>query len=114
MPNAAASRKVEEIKPLTMASTTPRIMPPTIAPRNNADAAEYGCNEGFNARNHAHKRVNGVIVNAYSTPPAAASAEPRAKVAEITRSILMPISLAASVSNETARMALPILVYCTI
>ena len=44
---------------------------------------------------------------------AAASAEPSANVNEITTSILMPTSEAAVGLNETARIALPILVFIT-
>ena len=40
----------------------------------------------------------------------AASAEPMAKVTEIVRLTLMPMSCAAPLSSEQARMALPILV----
>ncbi|MPM81343.1 hypothetical protein SDC9_128395 [bioreactor metagenome] len=42
-----------------------------------------------------------------------ASALPIANVNEIVRLILMPMSCAASVSSETARIALPILVFWT-
>ena len=41
----------------------------------------------------------------------AASAEPMAKVMEMVRLTLMPMSWAAALSSETARMALPILVF---
>ncbi len=47
---------------------------------------------------------------AYSTPARPAKAAPRAKVNEITRSTLMPISRAVGLSTADARMALPILV----
>jgi hypothetical protein len=47
---------------------------------------------------------------AYSTPPSPARAAPTAKVNEITWSTLMPISRAAGLSKEAARIALPILV----
>ena len=40
----------------------------------------------------------------------AASAEPMAKVTEIVRLTLMPMSCAAPLSSEQARMALPIFV----
>ena len=43
----------------------------------------------------------------------AAKAEPKAKVVEITRSMLMPIKRAASASKDTARIALPALVLLT-
>ena len=46
-----------------------------------------------------------------STPAAAASAEPRTKVNEMMRSVEMPISVAASRLNETARIALPVRVF---
>ena len=42
-----------------------------------------------------------------------ASAEPTAKVKEMVLLTLMPISRAASISSETARMALPSLVFWT-
>ena len=42
-----------------------------------------------------------------------ASAEPMAKVKEIVRFRLMPMSWAAPISSETARMALPSLVFWT-
>ena len=43
-------------------------------------------------------------------PPAPASAEPSAKVSMMIRSVLIPISLAASRLNDTARIALPVFV----
>ena len=49
----------------------------------------------------------------YSTAATAARAEPMAKVREMVIFTLMPISFAASLSSETARMALPILVFFT-
>ena len=42
-----------------------------------------------------------------------ASAEPMANVKVIVLLMSMPISCAAPVSSDTARMALPILVFCT-
>ena len=45
-----------------------------------------------------------------STPAMAARAEPMAKVMEMVRSTSMPMSWAAALSSEQARMALPILV----
>ena len=48
-----------------------------------------------------------------STPATAASAEPIAKVTEMVRFTLMPISCAAPRSSETARMAFPIFVRLT-
>ena len=42
-----------------------------------------------------------------------ASAEPTAKVNEIVELTLMPMRRAAPMSSETARMALPSLVFCT-
>ena len=42
------------------------------------------------------------------TPPAAANAEPRKNVNEITRSMLIPIISAASRSNDVARIAFPV------
>ncbi|OLE17330.1 MAG: hypothetical protein AUG88_07205 [Actinobacteria bacterium 13_1_20CM_4_68_12] len=42
------------------------------------------------------------------TPPAAASADPRKNVKEITRSMLIPIISAASRSNDVARIAFPV------
>ncbi len=50
---------------------------------------------------------------AYRMPPAAASAEPSAKVKEITRSLLMPTSEAATGLNDSARMAVPVRVCST-
>ena len=44
-----------------------------------------------------------------STPATAASAEPMAKVSEMVRFTFMPISWAAPLSSEQARMALPVL-----
>ena len=41
-------------------------------------------------------------------PPAAARAEPRKNVNEMTRSMLMPIISAASRSNDVARIAFPV------
>ena len=41
-------------------------------------------------------------------PAAAASADPRKNVNEITRSMLIPIISAASRSNDVARIALPV------
>jgi hypothetical protein len=46
----------------------------------------------------------------YSTPAMAASAAPMAKVMEMVRLMLMPMSWAAPRSSDTARMALPIFV----
>ena len=48
-----------------------------------------------------------------STPAMAARPEPMAKVMEIVELTLMPISWAAPLSSEQARMALPILVLPT-
>ena len=45
-----------------------------------------------------------------STPATAARAEPMAKVMEMVEFTLMPMSWAAPLSSDTARMALPILV----
>ena len=45
-----------------------------------------------------------------SAPATAAKAEPMAKVREMVRLTLMPMSWAAPLSSEQARMALPILV----
>ena len=45
-----------------------------------------------------------------STPATAARAEPMANVIEMMRFALMPMSCAASVSYDAARIALPILV----
>ena len=51
------------------------------------------------------------VVKEHSSPPAtAASAEPMAKVSEMVALTLMPISCAAPLSSEQARMALPSLV----
>jgi hypothetical protein len=47
------------------------------------------------------------------TPAAPARAEPSTKVKTITRSMLMPIIAAASRSNDTARIALPVRVRLT-
>ena len=46
----------------------------------------------------------------YSTPAMAARAEPMAKVIEMVEFTLMPMSWAAPLSSDTARMALPSLV----
>ena len=46
-----------------------------------------------------------------STPAAAASAEPRAKVIEMIQSVEMPMRRDASRLNETARIALPVRVF---
>ena len=46
-------------------------------------------------------------------PAAAANAEPRPNVKEMTTSVLMPISDAASGLNASARIAMPILVFST-
>ena len=46
-------------------------------------------------------------------PPAAASAEPSAKVKEMTRSLLMPTSDAAVGLKDSARMAVPMRVFST-
>ncbi len=48
------------------------------------------------------------------TPAAPPRAEPMAKVMVTILLILMPIKLAVSLSWATARMALPIFVFCTI
>ena len=48
-----------------------------------------------------------------STPAIAASPEPMANVMEIVASTLMPMSRAASLSSEQARIALPIFVFPT-
>ena len=53
------------------------------------------------------------IASATITPPAAASAEPSAKVNAMTKSVLMPISFATDRLYDVARIALPILVRCT-
>ena len=45
-----------------------------------------------------------------NTPPAAASADPSAKVKLMTTLVLMPISFAELRLKETARMAVPIFV----
>ena len=45
--------------------------------------------------------------------PMPARAEPTAKVKEMVLFRLMPISCAAPMSSDTARMALPSLVFCT-
>ena len=45
------------------------------------------------------------------TPAAAASAEPRAKVTAMIQSVEIPISFAASRLKDTARIALPVLVF---
>ena len=47
----------------------------------------------------------------YRSAPTAASKEPMKKVKEIVESTLIPISLDASVSFETARIAMPIFVW---
>ena len=47
---------------------------------------------------------------ATSTPAAAASAEPSAKVKAMIRSVLMPINFAEFRLKDTARMARPVLV----
>ena len=46
-------------------------------------------------------------------PPAAAIAEPSAKVKEMMKSMLMPTSEAALGLSETARIAVPIFVFMT-
>ena len=46
-----------------------------------------------------------------STPAAAASAEPSAKVIAMIRSVEIPMSRAASRLNDTARIALPVRVF---
>ena len=48
------------------------------------------------------------------TPAAPASDDPRAKVKLIVLLTLIPINSAASLSTDTARIALPILVFLTI
>ena len=64
--------------------------------------------------------ISGSIFGLYCavrTPPAAASADPSAKVNAMTKSVLIPISFAELMLNETARIALPTLVlkmmYCS-
>ena len=53
------------------------------------------------------------MASATITPPTAASAEPSANVNAMTRSVLMPISLATARLYDVARIALPIRVRCT-
>ena len=53
--------------------------------------------------------IREVLKEHSSTPAMAARAEPMAKVAEMVELTLMPMSWAAPLSSEQARMALPIL-----
>ena len=57
--------------------------------------------------------ISEVLNEQSSTPAMAASAEPMAKVAEMVALTLMPMSCAAALSSEQARMALPILLLLT-
>ena len=57
--------------------------------------------------------MSDVLNEQSSTPAMAASAEPMAKVAEMVALTLMPMSCAAALSSEQARMALPILLLLT-
>ena len=57
--------------------------------------------------------MSDVLNEQSSTPAMAASAEPMANVAEMVALTLMPMSWAAALSSEQARMALPILLLLT-
>ena len=64
------------------------------------------------ARKPAFQRTTPYCI-AKSTPPAAPSAGPRTNTIAITRSISMPMRLAASLSSAVARTASPNVVWLT-
>ena len=83
--------------------------PPITAPGMLPIPPEHGGHEGLEPGQEPHQRVDLRVRRARpAPPPAAASALPSAKVKVMIRSVGIPIRLAASRLNETARIARPI------
>ena len=97
----------------TKHSAMPMAKPPTIAPGIEPMPPRTAATKAFRPSMEPMVGVACAYWQQYSTEPIPASAEPMAKVKEMVAFTLMPISWAAPVSSETARMALPTLVFCT-
>src|SRR4030095_3984386 len=108
--NATASLYVGERYPTTIVSVIPISRPPSTAPGilpiPPSTAATISLRP---TRIPIRGSIRGILI-ATSTPAAAASAEPSAKVKAIIRSVFIPISLADWRLNETARIARPVFV----
>ena len=94
-------------------SNSPRSNPPSAAPGTLPMPPSTAAVNALRPGKNPMKKCTCRYINAYSTPAAPASAAPTAKVIMITRSTLIPISAATSLSSDTARMAFPILVRMT-
>lgn len=112
MTNAMASRyPVSAGKKATIStSENPRIKPPRTAPLTLPMPPITAAIKHFKPGTTPMRgNTDGYFMH-HKIAPTAASAEPMAKVEEITPLILIPMSLAVSQSTATARMAIPILV----
>ena len=108
--NTTASDICVEMYALAMISITPSSSPPSRAPGIEPIPPNTAA---VNALMPGMEPVVGTSVGyaeQSSTPATAARPEPMANVMEIVASTLIPMSRAASLSSEQARIALPILV----
>jgi len=113
MINAAASRNVEDKNPLTNASMTPSSTPPTMAPGMTPIPPRTAATNALSPGYDSHQRVNGVVVD--SDQNSRSSGQTRADGKSNGND---PVHVdshepGASVSKETARIALPTFVWLT-
>ncbi len=86
------------------------MMPPAKAPETLPMPPSASATSALRLKTKPANGLNGKVV-ATATPAAAASAMPMAKAMALTRCGLMPISVAAVMSSEAARTALPTSVF---
>ena len=98
-----------EIYALPRISITPKSMPPIIAPGIEPIPPKTAAVNAFMPGIEPVVGINTGYAEQSRTPAIAAKALPIAKVIEMVRLVFMPISKAASLSSDTARIALPIL-----
>ena len=102
-----------EMYALAMASMMPRSRPPRNAPGMEPMPPNTAAVKALMPGMEPVVGMSDVLNEQSSTPAMAASAEPMANVAEMVALTLMPMSWAAALSSEQARMALPILLLLT-
>ena len=111
--NTMALASVVEMYALASASMMPRSSPPRNAPGMEPMPPNTAAVNALMPGMEPVVGMSDVLNEQSSTPAMAASAEPMAKVAEMVALTLMPMSCAAALSSEQARMALPILLLLT-
>ena len=98
---------------LVRLSTTPITRPPTMAPGMEPMPPSTAATKAFRPSMAPIIGETCGYETQYISEATAARPEPMAKVRVMVEFTLMPIRIEASLSSETARMALPCLVYVT-